>query len=474
MRPEVTRSLLLIDADGTLRRLADSVAARCGWRVSAAPADASPAMLGDGETAAMLVHCPSPEAVEKARTLRSLRPGLPLLVCGEASLSVAALRAGATDFLATPLTPERLAKALLAASDRRRANGDLRSLSEKSSRPLGFDEMVGSTPAFRAALATAAQAARSRVAVLIEGEHGSGKETLARAIHASGPRRERPLIHVQCGLLFASHIESGLFGHERGAFPGAFERHVGKLEQADGSTLFLDGVEELSPDIQARLLHAIESGEVRRVGARGFKAVDIRLIAASSRPLEQEVEAGRFREDLYSRLNPVRVSIPPLRSRRADIPALTSHLLGRIAEQPGMRRLALTEEAMALLVAYGWPGNVRQLQDALLRAAARCQGQALGAEDFSRIALESSYNRRSDDHHLPDIGGASPAFANLPGVALYRPDGHLRSLEEIEGDIIRLAIGHYHGRMTEVARRLGIGRSTLYRKLGESGIDDAA
>jgi DNA-binding NtrC family response regulator len=375
-----------------------------------------------------------------------------------------------------PIAPDRLLAALNAATDRRQRNGELRPLSEKITKPLSFDEIVGSAPRFRAAMAVAAKAARARVSVLIEGESGSGKEVIAQAIHSSSPRGKKAMITVNCGAIPANLVESVLFGHEKGAFTGAFDRHIGRFEDADGSTLFLDEVGELPLETQVKLLRVLETGEVQRLGGRAIQMVDVRIIAATNRRLADEVAAGRFREDLYYRLNVVHVDIPPLRDRSSDIPALARHLLARIAEQPGMRYLSITDDALAVLMRYGWPGNVRQLQNALFRAAVLCEDNALTAADFPQIQQESTFARRASDFHRPLLNGASQTAAlnHAPGITLYDSDGNMRSLEDIEADVIRLAIGHYRGRMTEVARRLGIGRSTLYRKLGELGIDTAA
>jgi DNA-binding NtrC family response regulator len=375
-----------------------------------------------------------------------------------------------------PIAPDRLLAALNAATDRRQRQGELRPLSEKITQPLSFDEIVGSAPRFRAAMAVAAKAARARVSVLIEGESGSGKEVIAQAIHTASPRGKKPMVTVNCGAIPANLVESVLFGHEKGAFTGAFDRHVGHFEDADGSTLFLDEVGELPLETQVKLLRVLETGEIQRIGSRAIHMVDVRIIAATNRRLPEEVAAGRFREDLYYRLNVVHVDLPPLRERASDIPALARHLLARIVEQPGMRRLSITDDALSVLMGYGWPGNVRQLQNALFRAAVLCDGNALTAADFPQIARESTLSRRSDDYHNRALVGASAAAAlhHGPGITLYDCDGNMRSLEDIEADVIRLAIGHYRGRMTEVARRLGIGRSTLYRKLGELGISDAA
>jgi DNA-binding NtrC family response regulator len=284
------------------------------------------------------------------------------------------------------------------------------------------------------------------------------------------------MVTVNCGAIPANLVESVLFGHEKGAFTGAFDRHIGRFEDADGSTLFLDEVGELPLETQVKILRALETGEIQRLGGRVTHTVDVRIIAATNKRLAEEVSRGTFREDLFYRLNVVHVDIPPLRSRASDIPPLARHLLARIAEQPGMRHLSITDDALAVLMAYGWPGNVRQLQNALFRAAVLCDGNALTAADFPKIAEESTYNKRADDYHAKAMstGSQNAALSNGPGITLYHADGNLRTLEEIEADVIRLAIGHYRGRMTEVARRLGIGRSTLYRKLAELGISDAA
>jgi DNA-binding NtrC family response regulator len=291
-----------------------------------------------------------------------------------------------------------------------------------------------------------------------------GKEVVADAIHAASPRAKKPMVAVNCGALPPNLVESELFGHEKGAFTGAFERKIGRFQEADGGTLFLDEVGEMPLDAQVKLLRVLQSGEIHPVGARHSRIVDVRVIAATNKRLLDEVEAGRFREDLYYRLNVVPVTIPPLRERTGDIPALTRHLLARIAQQPGLRPLGITDDALQLLGSYRWPGNVRQLQNALFRAAVLCEGAALTRADFPQIAAGSAR----------PYGPLGPGTAGAGGVTLFGPDGNLRPLEAIEADVIRLAIGHYRGRMTEVARRLGIGRSTLYRKLGELGIGDAA
>jgi DNA-binding NtrC family response regulator len=470
MTPNGQRLLMLVDDQPAQQRLVAALASRTGWRtIIAADCETAIAMLGtrDGMMLdAILIDqaTPAEETPGLIAELRDRRPALSIIVVtAEESVTsaVEAMRAGAADFLVKPVAPERLMIALEATVSSSPPKGELRPLTEKMTVRLGFGEIAGSDPQFRAGLAIGAKAARSRTPVLIEGEPGTGKQVVAEAIHSASPREKRPFVIVDCRATPPNMIESELFGHEPGSFAGAFTRRTGKMEEAEGGTLLLDNVSALPFETQAKLANTIETGLIRAVGGRFESQVDVRLIATSDPSLIGDVESGGFREDLYYRLAQVHVVLPPLRARTGDVPPLTRHLLARISEQPGMRGLGMTEAAMAMLSAYHWPGNVRQLHDALFRASALCDGDALTTEDFP---------------HIASLGGhqAQTARATDAGVAIYRPDGHLRGLDEIEADVIRLAIGHYRGRMTEVARRLGIGRSTLYRKLAELGISEVA
>lgn len=476
MRADSIRFLLLVDADPAERRVVSATAGRAGWNTLGAPGVREAVELLSGphghEIRAVLVGgWDAVKGPALVRALRADRPGLPIIVLaqgGEISQAVSAMRAGASDFLARPVAPERLLEALSVNADRRRAAGELAPLSEKLAPPLALEELVGSAPEFRTALAIAAKAARSRLPLLIVGEPGTGKETIARAIHAASPRARGPMLPVDCKAVPANIIDSELFGHVAGAFPGAFAERVGKLVEADGGTLLLDNVAVLPAATQATLDRVLATGEVRPVGCNGSHSVDVRLIATAGEALPDSFDAG-----LAERLGATTVTVPPLRARSSDIPPLARHLLTRIAGQPGIRPLSIGNDALEVLMRYGWPGNVRQLSNVLFRAALQCSGTSLTADDFPHIALQSRFTNRAHDLS-PEIGRAATeaALTGGPGVTLFRSDGHLRSLEEIEADLIRLAIGHYRGKMTEVARRLGIGRSTLYRKLSELGIDN--
>ena len=478
MAEERIRSLLLLDSEADERRFISAIASRAGWSVVGA---------ADAETAAALLQGPHGREVQAAllgswdaetgpnliQALRQHREKLPVLVLSHGdtvAVAVDAMRAGASDFLVRPIAPERLTEALAANADRRKAAGELAPVSEKLAPSLSLEQLVGASPEFRASLAVAAKGARNRLPILIVGEAGTGKETIARAIHAASLRARGPLIEIDCKAVPANIIDSELFGHEKGAFPGAFTSKTGKLVLADGGTLLLDEVGALPVETQERLDRVLATGEVRPVGLNGSHSVDVRVIATCSRPLPDD-----FNKGLAERISTTTVTLPSLRDRSGDIPALARHLLNRFSEQTGMRQLSIGNDALAVLMRYGWPGNVRQLSSVLFRAGLQCEESSLTAEHFPHIAIQSRFSGRRTDVS-PSLSNviSDEALSGSSPVTLFTSDGHVRPLEEVEADIIRLAIGHYRGRMTEVARRLGIGRSTLYRKLGELGIDTAA
>jgi len=469
------RLLMLIDDEPAQCRLISALAAREGWRTLVVrDAETAIATLGTRQgmqLAAIILDqwVPGDDACTLIAELKSRRPALPILMLTTSAsplLAVEAMRAGATDYLIKPVAPERLMQALRSATTREAPRDELAPLTEKMPSAPDFEAMIGAAPTFRAALAVAAKAARGHAPILIEGESGTGKEMLVRAIQAASPRARLPFRIVNIGTMPVNAIESVLFGHEKGAFPGAFDRQIGALQHCDGGTLVLDEIDRLPESVQLRLCESIKRSDVRPIGARHSFRVDVRLIAASNLPLRDLVAGGHFLPELHEALAPVTVALPSLRQRAQDIPALARHFLARIGEQPGLRPLGITDSALSLLSAYDWPGNVRQLQAVLFRACVFCDGEALTADDFPQLS-----NLLGVDQ---PVTPGNQAVHGSPGVLLYTADGNLRPLEDIEADVIRLAIGHYRGRMTEVARRLGIGRSTLYRKLSDLGIDSAA
>ncbi|STR42510.1 Response regulator of zinc sigma-54-dependent two-component system [Klebsiella michiganensis] len=301
--------------------------------------------------------------------------------------------------------------------------------------------MVGDSPAMRALLNNIALVAPSDATVLIHGESGTGKELVARALHASSARSRRPLVILNCAALNESLLESELFGHEKGAFTGADKRREGRFVEADGGTLFLDEIGDISPLMQVRLLRAIQEREVQRVGSNQTLSVDVRLIAATHRDLAEEVSAGRFRQDLYYRLNVVTIDMPPLRQRKEDIPQLARYFLQRYAERNRKAVQGFTPQAMDLLIHYAWPGNIRELENAVERAVVLLTGEYISERELPLAIAGTSV---SDAPHGEDI---------------------IQPLVEVEKEAILVALEKTGGNKTEAARQLGITRKTLLAKL---------
>ncbi|MFZ1741994.1 MAG: sigma-54 dependent transcriptional regulator [Pontixanthobacter sp.] len=477
MAESESRLLMLIDDEPAQSRLITALAAREGWRTLVVrDSETAIATLGTRQgmqCSAIILDqwVPGDEASTLIEELKARRPAMPILMLTTSAsplLAVDAMRAGATDYLIKPVSPDRLMQALRSATKNEAPKDELQPLTEKMSTVLDFDAMIGNSPAFRSALAKAAKAARGHGPVLIEGESGTGKEMLLRAMHSASPRAKTAFRLINVRGVPSNSIESVLFGHEQNAFPGAFDRQVGAIQACDGGTLILDEVDRLDLDLQAKLSETLQSGIVRPIGAKHGFRVDVRLLCASNLPLDdlgdEQNSIGHFHPELLKTISQTKIKLPPLRERQSDISALTRHFLARIGDQPGLRSMSVSDSALNLLSAFDWPGNVRQLQAVLFRAAVFCDRETLTAESFPQ--LSEVVGEIDDDNMNPLQEGV--------GVMLYTQDGNLRPLEEIEADVIRLAIGHYRGRMTEVARRLGIGRSTLYRKLGDLGIGDAA
>jgi DNA-binding NtrC family response regulator len=412
---------------------------------------------------------------------------------------VSAMRAGAVDFVVKPVGAERLHVSLRNALNASALEGELQRMKKSRSGTLGFSDIITKSPPLQAVIRVAEKAAASSIPVLIGGESGAGKELIARAIHGSSERRAKPFIAVNCGAMPENLVESILFGHERGSFTGATERHTGKFVEASGGTLFLDEVGELPPAAQVKLLRAIQEGEVEPVGARKPVKVDVRLISATNRDLIADVKAGRFREDLFYRLHVFPITVPPLRERPADVPALARHFLARFAAEEGKRIRLITPEALRLLMAFRWPGNIRQLENMVFRAVVLTESDEIGINEFPQLAaqlaagdlapLEMAHSPAApdfepvlipngfEDEELlqpaigPTVGAAiGPPIAPGDMLQLLDATGEVRALEDIEAELIRYAITHYRGQMSEVARRLQIGRSTLYRKLEALGM----
>ncbi|HEX4042291.1 MAG TPA: sigma-54 dependent transcriptional regulator [Xanthobacteraceae bacterium] len=415
---------------------------------------------------------------------------------------VSAMRAGAVDFVVKPVGAERLAVSLRNALNASALEGELARMKKSQAGTLSFADIITKSANMHAVIRIAEKAAASAIPVLISGDSGVGKELIARAIHGSSERRAKPFIAVNCGAMPENLVESILFGHEKGAFTGATERHVGKFVEASGGTLFLDEVGELPAPAQVKLLRAVQESEVEPVGARKAVKVDVRIVSATNRDLIADVKAGRFREDLFYRLHVFPIAVPPLRERAADIPALTRHFLARFAAEEGKRIRMVTPEALRVLTAHQWPGNIRQLENAVFRAVVLAETDAVGPDEFPQVTAQlgsaglkpSAADAFAVAAQAPSVAPADefepvPSPLGVPlgpmqAAAVLSPalpvealpvldaEGEIRPLEEVEADLIRYAITHYRGQMSEVARRLQIGRSTLYRKLEALGLNE--
>ncbi len=494
----MTGPVLIVDDDPVQRRLLEAAVTRFGH--DAVVVDAGEAALsaldgGRGRDASVVILdlvMPGMDGNSVLRTMRERGFDMPVIVQtaqGGIDTVVAAMRAGAFDFVVKPASPERLRAAIEAALKVEAVGEETRRARKPSGGVLTFKDMVTGSDAMERVIRLGQKAAASNIPILIEGESGVGKELVARAIQGAGARRSKPFVTVNCGAIPDNLVETILFGHEKGAFTGATEKHTGKFVEAHGGTLFLDEIGDLPLDVQVKLLRAVQDGEIDPVGARATMKVDIRLISATHRDLLQRVKDGRFREDLFYRLNVFPIFVPPLRDRREDIPALVRHFMARVAPSgPHGRIDAISPGALAMLSAYDWPGNIRQLENAVLRAAVLCDGDTLTADDFPQIRAQVEGIDLSGGGDMASAPqpreAAAPEPAALPAereavrereslgaVRALDERGNVRTLADVELEMIRLAIDRYGGQMSEVARRLGIGRSTLYRKLKEYGID---
>jgi DNA-binding NtrC family response regulator len=488
----MSESVLIVDDEPVQRRLLEAMVQRFGYQAMVADGgDAAMALLGGAQRIDCVVLdlvMPDLDGLGVLARMREAGLDIPVIVQtahGGIDNVVSVMRAGAADFVVKPASPERLQVSLRNALAAKALAGELQRIKRKRDGTLSIADIITRSPAMQPVMKAAEKASASTIPVLIEGESGVGKELIARAIHGSGARRAKPFVAVNCGAMPENLVESILFGHEKGAFTGATDKHTGKFIEADGGTLFLDEVGELPPAAQVKLLRALQEGEVEPVGGRRSVKVDVRIISATNRDLIADVKAGRFREDLFYRLHVFPISVPPLRQRTEDIPELARHFLARIAAEEGKRVRGIDAEAMALLAAHRWPGNVRQLENAIFRAVVLTDGEQIGVHEFPQVAAQIGSDAIAAQPMIdsspaiaaawPDVRETSQNAAALTMHTLRLTDaqGEVRPLEDIEREVIRFAIAHYREQMSEVARRLKIGRSTLYRKLEGLDLDGA-
>ncbi|MGB3643807.1 MAG: sigma-54 dependent transcriptional regulator [Mesorhizobium sp.] len=495
-------SILIVDDDPVQRRLLEATVSRFGYAALVADGGEAGLKAMDGpagrDVAAVILDLVMPglDGIGVLKAMRKRGIGVPVIVQtaqGGIDTVVSAMRHGAFDFVVKPASPDKLKASIANALEVEAVGDEVKRAGGRAGRRLTFKDMITHSPAMERVVRLGQKAAASNIPILIEGESGVGKELVARAIQGTGERRTKPFVTVNCGAIPDNLVESILFGHEKGSFTGAIEKHAGKFVEAHSGTLFLDEIGDLPLDVQVKLLRAVQEGEVDPVGGRATLTVDIRLISATHRDLLQQVKDGAFREDLYYRLNVYPIYVPPLRERREDIALLVAYFLDKVGSADSRRRFTgISATALAMLEAYDWPGNIRQLENAVLRASVLADGALLTEADFPQIRAQVEGVVRLDgesaDKDQPVFAdllpaGDSAAGGKAPAVVPVEPRprfgkldalderGNVRSLAAVELEMIKLAIDHYNGQMSEVARRLGIGRSTLYRKLKEHGID---
>jgi len=501
----MVKSVLIVDDDPAQRRILEETIKRLGFdaRTASSGEEALQLLEGSERTPVAVVLLDLiMSGLDGMAVLERLkeRPGSPPVIVqtahGSIDAAINAMRAGAVDFVVKPASPERLEVSIRIALKIEALAGEITRIKKKVEGTLTFNDLIMRGDTMDRVIALGRRAAASNIPALIEGESGVGKELIARAIQGESERAGKPFIVVNCGAIPENLVESILFGHEKGSFTGAVDKRIGKFQEADGGTLFLDEIGELPLDAQVKLLRALQDGEIDPVGSKRSIKVNFRLISATNRDIIQLVRDGKFREDLYYRLNVFPIWVPPLRERLDDVPELARYFMARFAAEEGKRVSTISDDAMRLIVSYPWPGNVRQLENAVFRAVVLSDTSELTVAEFPQIAAHVT-GFEAPIPAAPAPAAKGPLFTGpallgaediVPqtmdvrddngetalGIPAVNQGGDIRPLDEIEADMIRLALGRYRGHMTEVAKRLKIGRSTLYRKMQEYGLEPRA
>jgi DNA-binding NtrC family response regulator len=445
----------VVDDEPAIRELLTVIVSSAGYEVECFAGGAEVLACADPAPGAVLLDLMMPEVdgIEVLKELKRRHPDLPVFILtavNEVGRVVEVTKLGAEDYLVKPIDQDRLRAAL------RRALAAPPAVVTPAGQAGRYDvkNIIGSSAAMRRVYDQIARVAGSDITVFVAGESGTGKELVARAIHSSSMRSDRPFIDVNCAAIPEGLQESELFGHEKGAFTGALATHPGKFEQAAGGTIFLDEIGEMSPSAQARLLRVLQERCLQRVGGTKTIELDVRVISASNRDLESLVKAGSFRHDLYYRLVVFPIELPPLRDRREDIPLLVEHFIAKYASDAGRRVGSVAPDAIRALQTYSWPGNVRELENIIHRTLLIAEGPELEAADLPP--------------ELETVTAPTASTSTRSGA----PISVAMSLEEMEKAAIEKALARHHGNLSDVARQLGIGRSTLYRKLEQYGFRD--
>ena len=447
--------ILLVDDEANIRRMLGALLRSEGFNVTEAPnGNAALLMLDEADPDVILLDLmmpPGPDGLETLTRIRDRGRAAPvIMMSGKAQLTdaVRAVKLGAFQFLEKPLSPEGVLVTVRAALELNRTRAENQALRAELGRRSA---LIGSGPIMQQVKALIARVAPTEARVLITGESGTGKELVAAAIHAASSRRARAFVTVNCAAIPRDLVESEMFGHERGAFTGATERRLGRFELAHDGTLFLDEVGDLSAEAQAKLLRTLETGELQRIGAEHAMRVDVRVVAATNRKLDEAVSDGDFREDLFFRLNVFPIHLPPLRERLEDLPALVTHLAGRVRPRDAV---TFTEAALNALASYTWPGNVRELANLVERLS------ILSAPVVDAPAVRQVLRG----------AGASAAPTVAPAAGRSLSD----ALDEYERALITGALAQAHGNMAEAARMLQTDRANLYRRMRRLGLEKSA
>jgi len=371
---------------------------------------------------------------------------------GSEKIAVEAMKAGADDYVPKPFDNDELRVVVARSLERHRLERENRLLREQVQRDYGFDNLIGSGAAMRRVFETIQKVAETDLSVMILGESGTGKELVAQALHSTSSRRSRPFVAVNCAAINRELVESELFGHEKGAFTGADRRRIGRFEAADGGTIFLDEIGDMATETQAKVLRVLEERQLERVGSTETIEVDVRVVCATHRDLDEEIKAGRFREDLFYRLKVVEIELPPLRERIEDFAALSDRFLGQVAERLDREKKTLGTAALARLARHGWPGNVRELRNVLERAAVLSVGPEIAVEDL-QLAPESD-----------------EAFQSTPDLELPFADAKRQTVESFERQYLSQALREHEGNVSRTATAIGMVRQSLQQKIRELGL----
>ena len=450
------KRILVVEDEEKLRRVIELQLVSAGFDVDkAANAEDGLKVVDRADLVLTDLKLPNMDGLQLLGLIRRQNAQVPVVMMtafGSIETAVESMKAGATDFLLKPFSLDNLMQVISKALEVRALRDENRKLKEELGRRYEFDNIIGRSEAMQEIFAAIERVGPTRATVLLAGESGVGKDLIARAIHFHSPRRDRPMVKINCSAIPENLMESELFGYEKGAFTGANLTKPGKFEQADTGTVFLDEIGDVPAAIQVKLLRILQEREFERLGSNVTRHIDVRVVAATNQDLRAALEQGTFREDLYYRLNVVPLNIPPLRERKQDIPFLANHFIRKLAPDTGARVESITDAAMQKLISYHWPGNVRELENVIERGLVMCTGTELDAAD---IKLENA----------PGPGGASRPQSDSHFV----PEG--MSLDQYEQEIIREALRRADGNKSQAARMLGLTRNALRYRLTQMGLE---